>query len=179
MATRLATFAAEVHAYLVTQGVTITQRGEIEALQQHDELARIVWLTAGGTVGEPRQAGGASPTSGAANRNRACRTRIERCEAHMFAANREEAETLLDAVIAAIHELNEDTEFGGYVYPQEEDRAKSGRVLRAHEVVLVFNLRLPVSAEIAPLVTITGVTDVCGTIQADGTVRPQNWAPTP
>lgn len=177
MATRLATFAAEVHAYLVTQGVTITQRDEIEALQQHDKLARIVWLTAGGSVDAPRQAGGASPTSGAANRNRACRTRTERCEAHMFAADREEAETILDAVIAAIHELNADTEFGGYVYPQEEDRAKSGRVLRAHEVVLVFNLRLPVSAEIAPLVTITGVEDICGTIQPDGSIVPQDEVP--
>ena len=179
MATRLSTFAAEVHAYLAAQGVTVTQRDEIEALQQHDKLSRIVWLTAGGSVDSARQAGGAPPTSGAANRNRACRTRAERCEAHIFAADREEAEVLLDAVIAAIHELNADTEFGAYVYPQEEDRAKSGRVLRAHEVVLVFTLRLPVSAEIAPLVTITGASDICGTIQDDGTVRPQDWAPDP
>lgn len=177
MATRLAAFAAEVHAYLAAQGVTITQRGEIEALQQHDKLARIVWLTTGGSVDSARQAGGAPPTSGAANRNRACRTRSERCEAHMFGADREEAEALLDAVIAAIHELNADTVFGGYVYPQEDDRAKSGRVLRAHEVVLVFNLRLPVSAEIAPLVTITGATDICGTIQADGSIVPQDEVP--
>jgi hypothetical protein len=177
MATRLSGFAAEVHAYLVTQGVTITQRDEIEALQQHDEKVRIVWLTPGGRVAVPRQAGGALPSSGAANRNRACRTREERVEVHIFGADREEAESLMDRVIAAIHELAPDTEFSDYVYPQEGQRAKSGRVLRAHECVLIFDLRLPVSAEIAPLRTITGVTDICGTIQPDGSIVPQDEVP--
>jgi hypothetical protein len=177
MATRLSTFAAEVHAYLVTQGVTITQRDDVEALQQHDKLARIVWLTPGGTVDAPRHAGASFPTVGTTTRVRVCRTRVERCEAHLFAVDREEAETLLDAVIAAIAELNEDTEFGNYVYPQQEARAKSGQVLRAHECVLVFDLRLPVSAEISPLVTVTGGDDICGTIQADGSIVEQTDVP--
>lgn len=177
MATRLSVFASEVHAYLVTKGVTITQRDEIEALQQHDKLARIVWITPGGTVVAPRRGGAEQPTSGAANRNRSCRTRDERVQAHIFARDRAEAETLLDAVIAAIHELAPDSEFGDYGYPQEADRAKSGQTLRAHECVLLFKLRLPVSAEIAPLVTITAVEDVCGYIQPDGSIVPQDEVP--
>lgn len=176
MATRLSLFAAEVHAYLVTQGVTVTQRDEIEALQQHDKLVRIVWVTPGGEVVVPRQAGGVSTGAGA-SRTRASRVREERVEAHLFARDRAEVETLLDALIAAIHEIAPDTDFDRYVYVQEEDRAKSGQVLRAHECVLLLKVRLPVSAEISPLTLIESVEDICGYIQPDGSIVPQDEVP--
>ncbi len=160
MATRLATFATAVHARLASAGVTIPQQNDVISLQKHAERLRIVWLTPGGTIEPPRQAGGRIGPNDPANRVRLCKLRVEECQAWIFGETREAAEDLLDAVIAAIYAEAQHIEMPRYRWPNEL-RDEAGNVLRAQVCVLTFFLRLPVADEIAPLVTITGVDHEC------------------
>lgn len=171
MATRLSEFADLVHAALGDS--TVTKRDDVGSLQQHDVRRRIVWLTQGGQVEQPRQAGGRPPTDGTAYRIQACKVRVEDVQAHLFAETRERTEQLLDSVIAAVCTVVQAAiEMPRYVWETQE-RENAGKVLRAEHCVLHIRLRLPVPEEIRPLGTFDSVDDVCGTLDEDGAIVPQ------
>src|SRR5690348_8841841 len=123
MATRLREVAEDVHALL---NAALTPEDQVKdchdrvALTQHQQQRRIVWLTEGGTTEPPKQAGGRRPTDGTEYRIVACRVRVERVEAHLFAESRERTEELLDAVIAALCQTLQVVEIPGYEWITEE-----------------------------------------------------------
>lgn len=171
MATRLAEFADLVHAKL--NDPTVKKLDDVEALQKHEERRRIVWVTPGGTVEQPRQAGGRMPTDGTQFRIQLCKVRVENVDAHIFAETRERTEQLLDNVIAALCITAESgIEMPTYTWVTQE-RDNAGKVLRAQYCVLRFRLRLPVPEQIKPLGTFNAVDDVCGMLDEDGNVVPQ------
>lgn len=152
---------------------TVKKRDDVAALQQHDVRRRIVWLTQGGTVEQPRQAGGRTPSDGTAFRIVSCKDRVEEIEAHLFSESRETTEQLLDNVIAAVCIVARTAvEMPRYVW-ETQDRDNAGKVLRAEHCVLVIRLRMPVPEQIKPLGTFATVADVCGTLDEDGDVVPQ------
>lgn len=174
MATRLADFATAVHAVLTAAGITdVEQVNDRESLQKHQAKRRIAWLTEGGTIEPPDQAGARVSSSNANQRVVACKIRVESVDAYIFGGTREATEELLDAVIAAAFQVGgARLQMPRYRWAtQEEPRA--GSTLRTQLCVLTMNLRLPVNAEISALTSITGIEDVCGTLDEDGNVIPQ------
>lgn len=175
MATRLKEVAVAVHELLnaaLPEAEQVKDYHDQVALTQHQQRRRIVWLTQGGTTEPPKQGGGRLPSDASAYRIQACKTRVERVDAHLFAETRELTEQLLDQVIAALCTVLQVVEIPGYEWRTEEV-GEAGRALRVACCVLRFLLRLPVPEEIKPLTPITGVEDVCGTLQPDGSIKPQ------
>lgn len=168
MATRLREFAELVHVELAD--ATVRAAHDAVGLQQHQPERRIVWLTQGGTTEPARQAGARVVGN---DRVRASRNRVEHVDAHVFAENRETTEMLLDNLIAAVgNTLNGVVEMPTYRWESEEPD-EAGRARRTAHCVLRINLRLPVPDEIRPLHPITGVEDVCGTLDEGGEIVPQ------
>lgn len=174
MATRLATFATAVHALLTAAGITdVEQKDDREALAEHSVKRRIVWLTEGGTVEPPDQAGGRLNDANAAQRIVACKVRVESVDAYICGGTREATEDLLDAVISAAWRVGGPRlQMPRYRWATQED-TRSGRTLRTQLCILTLELRLPVSEQISALTTITAVDDVCGTLDANGNIIPQ------
>lgn len=173
--TRLEEVATAVHALLDEGAVEPNEIGiahDAVALQQHQKQRRIVWLTTGGAIEPPRQAGGRVPSDGTAARVRLCKVRVERVEAHIFAETRELTEILLDNVIAALTHVLELVEMPSYDW-ETEVTERAGKVLRSQHCVLHFLLRLPVPDQIRELRTVAGIEDVCGTLAEDGSITAQ------
>ncbi len=171
MASRLSEQAARVHLEIDS---TILQRDDIAGLQQHDVARRIVWLTPGGEISPASQAGG-RPATGGANGTRKVSTHLreEDVQAHIFGENRAATEAILDQVIAACSNVwGPSVRLQRYTWVSEE-RPNSGLTLRTNKVVLFLQLRMPVVVESKELGTFDTVTDVCGTLNDDGTVTPQ------
>lgn len=160
MATRLSAFAAQVHARLEAAGVSVPQYDDAEGLTKHSERTRIVWVTTGGTIEPPKQAGGRMPSNGSAERVRLCKVRVERVNVYILSDTRQTTEELLEDVIAAVYNIASVCEMPSYRWPTQV-KDLSGDVLRAQACVLDFSLRLPVSDEIKPLTTVTGQTHTC------------------
>lgn len=173
MATRLADFSTAVHARLTAAGITdVAKRDDREAIDKHDLKRRIVWITEGGTIEPPRQAGGRLNGAGS-SRVVACKMRVEEVDAYIFGGTREATEDLLDAVIAAAFiEGGAHLEMTRYRWLSQEDN-RSGTMLRTQLCVLRMLLRLPVSEEITPLTALTGQDHECGTLDEDGDIVPQ------
>lgn len=168
--TRLEEQAELIHKEFATP---IEMREGADALNLHDEKRRIVWVTPGGTIAAPPQAGGRMADDDDTVRIVACRLRSEDVDVHLFGSNRADAEQMLDATIAAIHKAcGPSARITSYSYPNEE-QDKTGVTRRTHKCVLKIQLRMPVPEEIAPLREITGADHECGTIQDDGSITPQ------
>lgn len=170
MASRLQEFAELVHDEL--GDATVVAKHDRVALQQHQQRRRIVWLTEGGQTIPPAQRGATFSIDGVGQRIQICRMRVEHVDAHLFAEDRETTEHLLDNVIAAVCNVLKVVEIPSYTW-ESEDNAEAGRALRGAHCVLRINLHLFVPQEIKPLRLITGVEDVCGTLDDDGEVVPQ------
>lgn len=174
MATRLEQLGAAVHERLAAAmpDAPVKDYYDRVALTMHQQRRRIVWITEGGTTEPPRQGGGRTPTDGSPSRAQACRIRVEAIDAYAFAENRERTEQLLDALIAAVCTVLQVVEIPTYRWTTEEV-SQAGQTLRVAAVVLRINARLPVAEEIKPLSPILGADDLCGTIQPDGSFKPQ------
>lgn len=175
MTTRLEEIAVAVHQRLnaaLPPEAQIKAYHDRVALTAHQQRRRIVWLTEGGTTQPPRQGGGRPPTDGTPVRAQSCRMRVEEADAHIFAENRERTEELLDALIAAVCTVLAVVEIPTYRWVTEEV-TQAGQALRVAYCVLRILIRLPVPEEIAALSPILGVDDICGTIQPDGSFKPQ------
>jgi hypothetical protein len=113
------------------------------AKAKQTQARRIVWVPMGGQLIPPRQGGGRPPGDGTAFRIQSCQDRQPRIAAHIHARTYEQAEALLDRLIAAT-------------------------------MIVIPNVTFPAPyEETTPLRTITGIDHVCGTIQEDGTIKPQ------
>jgi hypothetical protein len=170
VATRLEEFATAVHAALGDPSVKAYF--DATALQEHKQRRRIVWVTPGGTTETPRQSGGMPPSDGSKMRIQACRVRVENIDAHIYAENRETTEILLDNLIAAVCLTINPAEMPTYTW-ETETLDNAGRTLRIAHCILRIYLRLPVPDEIKQLFPIRGVEDECGTLQDDGSIKPQ------
>lgn len=168
--TRLAELADRVHEELADP--TVAKRDDVAALQQHDVLRRVVWLTEGGQIDATRQAGGALPDDGTQVRITACRIRGEEVQAHLYAEDRATTEQLLDNTIAAVClALGPSATLQRYRWLTEE-RAESGRTRRSVKCILYLTMRLPVPELIEPLLPLPPAEVVCGLIDADGDFVP-------
>lgn len=182
MATRLGTFIAAVDDTLRAAGIVVEMREDRESLDFHGVKRRIVWLTTGGSIVPPNQAGPRLRTGSATEVVTACKVRVERVFAYIYGGSREATETLLDAVIAACCEVGGvPLEMPEYDWVTQEDN-RSGKTLRTQLVRLEIRIRLPVNAELATLTPILSVQDDCGTLSGtedDWTVTPQEPEPEP
>lgn len=144
------------------------------AKSKQTQARRIVWIPMGGQLIPPRQGGGRLPADGTQFRIQSCQDRQARFAAHIYARTYEEAEALLDRVIAAIMLVIPNVTWPApYEDKTHEDKNEAGVTRRTELIVLHVQTRLPVPDEVKPLRTITGTDHVCGTIQGDGTVKPQ------
>lgn len=176
MATRLQTFVTAVAAELVTAGITdVEHRVSRTALSLHGVKRRVVWMSPGGKLVPPDQAGGRTPGSGAAERSPACKTNDAEVHAYIYGGNGEATEQLFEAVVSAACKVGAPRiEMPRYDWvTQEEERA--GNALRTECIRVVMTMHWPILEEIKALREVLSVDDVCGTLagtETDWTITP-------
>jgi hypothetical protein len=174
--TRLQELVTAIHATL--NDASVAARVGRVYLDEHDQARRVVWVREGGDVEPPKQAGGRLVPGATPDdpdfRVRACKIRVERVQAHIYAEEEDLAENLLDAIIAAVCLTVPTVRMTGYDWVTEEAE-HAGRTLRTSKVVLKMQgFRLPVPDEIRQLEPVQAVDHVCGTLDANGDVVPQD-----
>ena len=151
-------------------------------LAHHDQARRIVFVPVGGAINPPKSAGsrrlGAAPGETEEPKVRILPTIaecVEQVDVYIYGEDFGATEALKDGVIAAISKAigaAPSAVFARYVWASQESE-EAGDTNRTELIVLTFTLALPVPEAFEPLRRVTGFTDVCGTIQPNGTVLPQ------
>lgn len=142
-----------------------------KSLKLHEGARRICYVRDGGNVVAPRQTGAEEILNGR-YRIAMCRTRAENVVAHLYAETDGVADDLLDALIAAICQVDPNPTFSRYNATSDEAE-EAGEILRTYKYIVPFVLRLPVPSSIKPLRVITAIEHECGTLQPDGSITPQ------
>lgn len=176
MATQLSTFASAVLAKLVAAGITdVESLVGRKHLTFHKQKRRIVWVSPGGKLTPPKQAGGRPSSSDATKRVVACKTNEATVRVYIFGGTDEATEELFEAVVAAACEAGgAHIEMPSYDWVTEDEQ-HAGNANRTDLILLTMTLRESISAEIATLTPIGGIDDVCGTLGGTESV----WTVTP
>lgn len=163
---RLERITREIHDKLNDPGIEYGFGRK--SLTEHAERRRIIYVRDGGIVAPPKQPIGDVDRY----RIKICRSRVESVEAHVYGENDEDADDILDALIASVCAKIPDAKISKYDAISEE-KSEAGHALRTYKYLLRFEMWLPVPSEIKELRTVTAVADVCGTLDANGEVVPQ------
>jgi len=162
MATRLEKFAAEVHDVL--NDASVQQEVFQISVPKHAQRRRVCWVPTGGPLAPPKRSGGTHlpTTPGAADgiRRRDCALRQETVEVHVYAESRETVEVLFENLLAAIADIQQDIDWGRYVWPTEEAQ-NAGLLVRGSKIIFTFTLPFPVSEELAELTIVSAQEHTC------------------
>jgi len=157
--TVLATFATNVHTRLADPSVAM--RLERKALEEHNQVRRVVWLSKGGTLEQPSKQGG--QLSGNVNNGQRAviaAVRNETVHAYIYAETTDTLETLFHNVVAAIMlELGGRRRAGAYEFPTQRDGQAHNQ--RNECVVVQFTLSINIPEEIAQLVELDTLSHTC------------------
>lgn len=143
------------------------------SLSEHSGQRRIHWVSPGGTLEAPKQAGGRRDDETAAQRKPTCKTISAELEIHIFAEDDEAIETLFRNVLAALALTNVRYDRGRYRSPTQEDVAASGITNRVEWLILSIVVGFPAIEEIQALRTVVSTDQTSGIDHADGTFVPQ------
>jgi hypothetical protein len=142
----------------------------VEHLPEHGEGRRIIWVHANSPIENAQRAGG---TEVAADNTRkvVLRDVLETVRIYIYAESDGALECLRNDVINAIDDCVPfgDSAFKGIEYPP-----KQGQTQRNVQAVINVSFRNPIVNESKKLRPLNGYLHTCGTLQDDGTVKPQD-----
>lgn len=153
--------------------ITVEEYYGLASLKEHCGARHMHWVSPGGTLVPPAQAGAREVPANATQRKPACVTLEAEVQCHIFAESDEALERLLRNVLAALALGGIRYKSGRYRVPTQEDAEVAGITLRSEWMILTFTVNWPVIEEIQPLREVLSTLQTSGVIQADGSVNPQ------
>ncbi|MFO7179575.1 MAG: hypothetical protein DIU78_012835 [Pseudomonadota bacterium] len=162
---RLELIADDVHAALADSSVK--QLFGREALKEHAQRRRIVWLHAPSTIVPAEQASGdlLGESEQDGTRFTALWQRIEQAELNIYAEHDGAVDRLFEAVLKAIGRVAPTARFGGYAWPSDLPN-EAGINQRQPWIALRVGFPLTVVEDAPEMVIVTGEDHDCGIIQS-------------